>query len=480
MISAFQSREYGFGMEITEVQMKEINAQRKDKHYTAEDGADEAALKVNGTTAKPQLTSSPFIQQLAFGGSVYWNSDHMILQVCDIMDCLKVIAPEHEYVFLFDHSSGHAKKRANGLDVKNMNVDWGGSAGMDMRTTNIEERDGYIGPYHEENNPWMVKVGQTLGHVYPKAGEEDSNVFVPPSPFNLTATAREEKEFDVEVDIPIEKRKERSKHKKELIAELMETETGRKVGITNLWKLKLPDLQEKARGVGIDIKITPTTKTKAGWRGRGIGLLAAAYARGWVDKENLKQYQSMKYDDDGNLVKKYSLQYLLGQCKDFQDEVTQLEFVCKMQGARAIITPKYHAELAGEGIEYTWGFLKSIYRRFPLAKKKGKANFEALLAKILSRDNITTNLVRKFSRRARAYMETYVALDMNEDKEMKDAPIPHRKIEQLKKVMKSHRAAIDFDKSFVLSFVAKDGFDIKNDLDKKPAAIKAEKKRKTL
>jgi hypothetical protein len=74
-------------------------------------------------------------------------------------------------------------------------------------------------------------------------------------------------------------------------------------------------------------------------------------------------------------------------------------------------------------------------------------------------------------------METYVALDMNEEKEMKDAPIPHRKIEQLKKVMKSHRAAIDFDKSFVLSFVAKDGFDIKNDLDKKPAAIKAEKKR---
>lgn len=31
-------------------------------------------------------------------------------------------------------------------------------------------------------------------------------------------------------------------------------------------------------------------------------------------------------------------------------------------------------------------------------------------------------------------METYVALDMNEEKEMKDAPIPHRKIEQLKKV----------------------------------------------
>ena len=38
--------------------------------------------------------------------------------------------------------------------------------------------------------------------------------------------------------------------------------------------------------------------------------------------------------------------------------------------------------------------------------------------------------------------------------------------------MKSHRAAIDFDKGFVLKFVAQDDFDIKEDLDKKPAAKK--------
>ena len=93
--------------------------------------------------------------------------------------------------------------------------------------------------------------------------------------------------------------------------------------------------------------------------------------------------------------------------------------------------------------------------------KKGKANFDKLLTKILSGDVITKEIVRKFIRRSRSYMETYVALDMNEEDETKGTPIPHRKIEQLKKVMKSHRAAIDFDKGFVLKFVAEDDFDIK-------------------
>jgi len=63
---------------------------------------------------------------------------------------------------------------------------------------------------------------------------------------------------------------------------------------------------------------------------------------------------------------------------------------------------------------------------------------------------------------------------------MKDTPIPHRKIEQLKRVLKSHRAAIDFDKEFIMKFDARDGFDIKevSRTWKKPAAVKSEKKKK--
>jgi len=463
-------------VDITVDEMREINRQRAGQHYPEE--AHEAALKINGTTLKPELKASPFIIQFPFCQGNYWTGNHMVLQTVDVIDCLKVIRPDYE-VFLFDHSSGHTKKRSGGLDVKDMNVGWGGSAGMNMRSTKIESHNNYLGPFHNPDDPWMVTVGQTLRHIYPKDGEDIGDDYVPPSPINLSPTEREQEKNDTVVEIPIQKRRERAKYKYELITELMDTDTGKQEGRNKLEKMKLSELQGKARAEGISIVITPTTKIKPGWSGRGIGLLAAAYARGWVDKNNIKSYQAMKYDNEGNLVKEFSLQYLLGQCADFQNEVSQLEFVCEQLGATALITPKYHAELAGEGIEYTWGFLKSIYRRYPLEKKKGKTQFEALLNQCLSRDLITKEIVRKFSRRARGYMEAYVALDINEEEEMYGTPIPHRKIEQLKKVLKSHRAAIDFDKEFIMKFVARDGFDIKEvGLDKKPAAVKSEKKKK--
>ncbi len=40
-------------------------------------------------------------------------------------------------------------------------------------------------------------------------------------------------------------------------------------------------------------------------------------------------------------------------CTDFANKTTQLEFVCESLGAEAIITTKYHAKYAGEGIEYS-------------------------------------------------------------------------------------------------------------------------------
>ena len=69
---------------------------------------------------------------------------------------------------------------------------------------------------------------------------------------------------------------------------------------------------------------------------------------------------------------------------------------------------------------------------------------------------------------------------MSEEEEMKKTPIPHRKIEQLKKVLRSHRAAIDFDKQFIMKFVDSNGVDLSKDLDSKLPAVKSEKKRKIL
>ena len=53
------------------------------------------------------------------------------------------------------------------------------------------------------------------------------------------------------------------------------------------------------------------------------------------------------------IIPQYSLTTLMESCTDFKNEMSQLEFVCHSLGCKALITTKYHAEFAGEGIEYS-------------------------------------------------------------------------------------------------------------------------------
>jgi hypothetical protein len=89
----------------------------------------------------------------------------MILQVEDCINCLHIMYnDQYHYVFLFDHISGHAKKRVGGLDVGAMNKVFGGEH---LRGTLIEKKEGYLGPYHVINNSRMIQVGQVQEQVYP-------------------------------------------------------------------------------------------------------------------------------------------------------------------------------------------------------------------------------------------------------------------------------------------------------------------------
>ena len=144
-------------MELTADEMNKINEKRKnDVEYF-----DKVAAKdVLETTKKKDLTESSFICKLWYGSNNegYWTDNHMIVQLEDCMDCLTVLFDDrYDFVFLFDHSSGHAKKRVNGLDAEKMNS---GHGGLKQHTTMIKEKEGYIGPYHDSGNTLMVKVGE--------------------------------------------------------------------------------------------------------------------------------------------------------------------------------------------------------------------------------------------------------------------------------------------------------------------------------
>jgi hypothetical protein len=67
---------------------------------------------------KTILSHSPFTYKLEYGvnGEGCWTYECMMLQVKDVVDCLKVVYPSYEFVMLFDHSNGHDRMQPNGLN----------------------------------------------------------------------------------------------------------------------------------------------------------------------------------------------------------------------------------------------------------------------------------------------------------------------------------------------------------------------------
>ena len=106
----------------------------------------------------------------------------------------------------------------------------------------------------------------------------------------------------------------------------------------------------------------------------------------------MQQYKRSVLDDNNDLVEELSFEHIMAHCLDFMNEKSQLEYVCEKLGARALFTTKYHAEMAGEGMEYSWAHSKTTYRWVSLSKKKGKYNFVSLVQSSIARDLLTTEL----------------------------------------------------------------------------------------
>jgi hypothetical protein len=70
----------------------------------------------------------------------------MSLQFEDVVDCLLVLYPEFEFVFLFNHSQGHARERNGTLNALHMSKQFGGLQLL-MRDTTILSDNGFLGPH---------------------------------------------------------------------------------------------------------------------------------------------------------------------------------------------------------------------------------------------------------------------------------------------------------------------------------------------
>ena len=111
MISTFQSGEFAFGLSLSNEQLEQVNKACKGQQYVDIRAAIE--IKKNAEGLQPDLMESPFVKEFEYGASNdgYWTYQHVVLQLEDCIDVLKVLFPLYTFLFRFDHFCGHDKQR---------------------------------------------------------------------------------------------------------------------------------------------------------------------------------------------------------------------------------------------------------------------------------------------------------------------------------------------------------------------------------
>ena len=121
--------------------------------------------------------------------------------------------------------------------------------------------------------------------------------------------------------------------------------------------------------------------------GKPKGLLQVLWERGWIDESRCKESTDKegckilniscytlnvkKNPITGTLDESMSLRHIIATCSDFIHEETALLYMGSQLGLKVMLTPKFHCEFAGEGIEYNWAHAKAKMRRTPIREKKG-------------------------------------------------------------------------------------------------------------
>ena len=107
-----------------------------------------------------------------------------------------------------------------------------------------------------------------------------------------------------------------------------------------------------------------------------------------------------------------------------------------------LLSPKFHPELAGVGIEYSWGMSKQKFRQ-EINDEIPKHLHRNMVASMCTKKILTAQRVRRFARRTRDYCRAYLVLEKGGDIESKDT------IEKIKKACKAHRNILGMEPGFI-------------------------------
>ena len=135
-----------------------------------------------------------------------------------------------------------------------------------------------------------------------------------------------------------------------------------------------------------------------------------------------------------------SMKDVLSNTIMFIEAKSLMEKKLEAAGAILVMSPKFHAELAGVGIEYDFGRQKWYYKKHgPVCKDVNQMKYWSI--KCGEKDVITLHHTRSFGRRSRDFERAY------------DAGAKGLASDVWVKALKCHRAALDTDFQFIAADV---------------------------
>ena len=133
---------------------------------------------------------------------------------------------------------------------------------------------------------------------------------------------------------------------------------------------------------------------------------------------------------------------VLSDCWDFAHETTALQEAFRARGHILLMCVRGHPELAGVGIENSWGKSAIHFRT------NNDCNPNHLYTNVLAslgRKNLPLITIFRFARRTREYGRTFAQLASSASEQT------FALIEKTRKVFKCHRSSLDFDFRFIRS-----------------------------
>ena len=178
---------------------------------------------------------------------------------------------------------------------------------------------------------------------------------------------------------------------------------------------------------------------KEGYVGKAKGMKQIAWERGLFKPVADGKMHGRKVEDNTDEDPTLSLPHMLANCWDFSHEKTALQEYVESRGHILRMCVKGHPELAGVGIEYSWGKAKQKFRRDVNDRKSG--HLHRNIVKCFSRDDLFLPLcrIRKYARKTRSYRHAYRV----------GKPNCFADIEKLVARRKQHRSAEVFDSKFL-------------------------------